>query len=118
MKEDRVNSWSASNTELDVDLILALRRARSEILGEGLFSDPAWDMLLQLFAAKLRGSDVSLTDLVTDVPDSTRARWAGLLQERGLITCRADALIPSVLWIELSARGSMKMSELLCSLRH
>jgi len=112
-----VNAQFVSNTEQDVELVLTLRRARSQILGEGLFSDPAWDMLLQLYLAKLRGRQVKLTDLVTDVPDSTRARWASVLEERRLLRCRMDALVPSALWIELTETGTERMSRLLARLR-
>lgn len=105
-----------SRTEQRLEWILSLRRARSETLGEGLFSDPAWDLMLQLFAAKLRGHKMRLADLRSDAPSSTIARWASVLEERGLICGRLDPLVPSVLRLELSESGAAKMSRLLQSL--
>jgi len=100
-----VNAELASHIEQDIELVLRLRRARSAILGDGLFSDPVWDMLLQLYLARLNGRRLKLKDLMTDVPGSTRARWACVLEERGLVTCHLDVLVPAVLWIELSEAG-------------
>lgn len=109
---------AVSRTEQQIEWLLRLRRERSEMLGQDLFADPAWDILLQLFAAKLRGRTMKLTDLVTDAPPTTLARWAAVLEERGLVFGHLDPLIPSDLRIELSARGAVKMSKLLHSLRH
>lgn len=101
-----------------IDDILRLRRARSGVLGDGLFSDPAWDILLQLYAASLRGrSKLKLAEVATDVPSSTLARWATLLEERALICCDVDPLVPSMLWVGLSRSGAARMSELFASLR-
>ena len=107
----------ASETQWQIGEILRLRRSRSDQLGSGLFSDPAWDILLQLFAAKLRGHKLRLAEVAADVPSSTLARWATLLQERGLISCAADAVTPSILWIALSPSGAAKMSKLFAT-RH
>lgn len=106
----------ASRTEQHLEWILSLRRQRSEILGHGLFSDPAWDIMLQLFAAKLRGRKMRFTDLMSDAPASTLARWAAVLEERGLVSGHLDPLIPSALSLELSERGAAKMARLLQSL--
>jgi hypothetical protein len=113
-----MNPDAMSRTKQDLKWILSLRRARSEILGGGLFGDPAWDILLELYAARLRGKTMKLTDLTTDAPPSTLARWAAVLEERGLVTGHLDPLIPSVLTIELSEFGALKMSRLLQNLGH
>jgi hypothetical protein len=118
VKGQAVNVELSSHIEQDIELVLRLRRARSAILGDGLFSDPVWDMLLQLYLARLNGRRLKLKDLMTDVPGSTRARWACVLEERGLVTCHLDVLVPAVLWIELSESGLAKMSQLVSGLRH
>jgi DNA-binding MarR family transcriptional regulator len=68
--------------------LLLARRARDALLGRDLFSDPAWDMLLELYAAKLAGRTMTLEQLAlaTETPPSTAARWLSALDERGLIT--------------------------------
>jgi hypothetical protein len=83
-----------------------------------LFGDPAWDVLLQLFAAKLDGRKIKLSALAAAGPRSTLARWATVLHERGLISCDLGRLDSGDLWVELSATGAAKMSALFDSLRH
>jgi hypothetical protein len=97
----------------EVELILRIRRARSQVLGEGLFSDPAWDILLQLYAAKLRRQTLALEDVTTDVPGSTLARWVAVLAGRGLIRCDVDPGAQPALRLALSESGELKMSRLL-----
>lgn len=106
----------APGTPRHVDQILRLRRARADLLGAGLFSDPAWDILLQLYAAALRGRKIELTGVVTDVPRSTLARWAVVLEEHGLVRCEAASLSTSSLPIALTPSGSATMSDLFAKL--
>lgn len=114
----RLSAELSSHMEQDIERVLRLRRDGSDVLGAGLFSNPAWDMLLQLSAARLQGRRVGLSDLITDGPESTRARWATILEERGLRTVRPDARAPSGLRVELSECGAAKMSRLARGLRH
>ena len=100
----------SSPTEEEIASILSLRRARSEAFGAELFGDLAWDILLQLFSAKLGDRRVKLADLAIVAPESTIARWAAVLEQRGYIACHLDSLNPSAMWIELSAVGTAKMS--------
>jgi DNA-binding MarR family transcriptional regulator len=67
--------------------VLFVRRARREIFGENLFSDPAWDILLELFGAELARRSMSATELATTIqaPLAITKRWIALLVERGLI---------------------------------
>jgi DNA-binding MarR family transcriptional regulator len=111
-----VNGDMAARAAQDVELVLRVRRARSEIFGPELFSDPAWDILLQLFEAGLRGRKLRLTDVAADVPPSTLARWAAALEERGLIRCESDPIASSTLWLTLSPSGELKMSGVLARL--
>lgn len=105
----------AAGTKRQVEDILRLRRARSGAFGTGLFSDPAWDILLYLFAARLRGETSRLADMVTDVPESTLARWAVVLEERGLICSGGDAG-PMMARIALTPAGELRMAKLLATL--
>jgi hypothetical protein len=74
-------------TEDHIQSVLSVRRARARIFGENLFSDPAWDMILELYAANLSGRSLPLRELAvtTETPVSTTARWASILEEIGLI---------------------------------
>jgi len=63
------------------------RRLRDVYLGEGLFADPAWDMLLDLAAARLEDSPVAVSSLciAAAVPPTTALRWIQALTERGML---------------------------------
>ena len=67
--------------------ILMVRRGREEVFGDGLFSDPAWDILLELFAAYLGARTTSIVDLAAEIrlPESTVARWVDVLAENGIV---------------------------------
>ena len=68
--------------------MLRLRNARATIFGmPDLFQDPAWDILLDLYAAKLEGRSVSISSacIASMVPPTTALRWITLLEERGLV---------------------------------
>ena len=80
--------------EITVPLVRAIiraRRTRDEFFVPGLFADPAWDMLLDLFAARLQGEPVSVSSLciAAAVPQTTALRWIKVLTDHGLAT-RAD----------------------------
>ena len=65
--------------------LLSARRQREGALGSGLFGEPAWDILLDLFAAHEQGQSVSVSNLciAANVPTSTALRWISALEERG-----------------------------------
>jgi hypothetical protein len=92
--------------------IIEMRRRRSAVFGEGLFSDPAWDILLELFAAELGGRSLGLADLAHIAPRSTLARWLSALEERRLVLCRGP-LQPDEMRIALSSACSATMASLL-----
>lgn len=72
------------------ETLYELRRARNLFFGNNsdLFSEPAWDMLLDIFIAKERGTDLSVSDtcLGSGVPTTTALRWITALEQRGMIT--------------------------------
>ncbi|TPG48283.1 hypothetical protein [Sphingomonas glacialis] len=47
----------------DIRQAIRARRLRDQHFGGGLFEDPAWDMLLDLFAAELERAQVSVSSL-------------------------------------------------------
>jgi DNA-binding MarR family transcriptional regulator len=52
-----------------------------------LFADPAWDMLLDLTAARVEHTRVSVTSLciASGVPPTTALRWIGQMTRAGLL---------------------------------
>jgi DNA-binding MarR family transcriptional regulator len=70
--------------------ILKLRASRTAIFSDGLFADPAWDMLLDLYIAHLEGrlEAVSSICVASGVPSTTAIRWIKLLEHQGWV-CRS-----------------------------
>ncbi len=72
--------------------VLRARRLRDRFFGDGLFEDPAWDMLLDLFAAQLEGARVSVSSLciAAAVAPTTALRWIGKLTAARLLVRAPD----------------------------
>lgn len=68
------------------------RRLRDEVLGNELFGDPGWDLMLDLYIAQASGKRVSVTSAAigSGKPMSTGLRWVKLLIERALVVREAD----------------------------
>jgi DNA-binding MarR family transcriptional regulator len=71
---------------------LLARRRRERLFPEGLFADPAWDILLDLFACEAEGRRLSVSDacLAANVPPTTALRWLAQLEARGLVERQPD----------------------------
>ncbi|MBS0255601.1 MAG: winged helix DNA-binding protein [Proteobacteria bacterium] len=67
--------------------IIRQRQARARFFDGELFADPAWDMLLDLTAARAEHTRVSVTSLciASGVPPTTALRWIGQMTEAGLL---------------------------------
>ncbi|MCH7628143.1 MAG: winged helix DNA-binding protein [Proteobacteria bacterium] len=67
--------------------IIRHRQARARFLPPDLFADPAWDMLLDLTAAREEHVRVSVTSLciASGVPPTTALRWIGQMTDAGLL---------------------------------
>ena len=67
--------------------ILRQRQLRARFFEGDLFADPAWDMLLDLSAARAEHSRVSVTSLciASGVPPTTALRWISQLTDAGLL---------------------------------
>ncbi|KQN93760.1 hypothetical protein ASE95_02215 [Sphingomonas sp. Leaf231] len=95
--EDRRMTFAAAPTEADVTAgavrdVLRARRLRDRFFGDGLFEDPAWDMLLDLFAARLEGGRVSVSSLciAAAVAPTTALRWIAKLTSVRLLDRAPD----------------------------
>jgi hypothetical protein len=67
--------------------LMACRRQREKLFGKELFSDPAWDILLDLFIAQSERRDVAIGSacIVAAVPFTSGLRWCQLLEKRELV---------------------------------
>jgi DNA-binding MarR family transcriptional regulator len=81
-------------TEQQVLTILRVRRSRSKFFDAELFADPAWDIMLELYAAHLGQRRVSVSDvcLGAAVPATTAMRWIKNFEQKVLISRRDDPM--------------------------
>ena len=99
-------SGQSASAELARAIIKA-RSARRRFFDEHLFADPAWDILLELYALKCEGVPVSVSKLsiAAGVPGTTALRWIDKLEEQELIARTADPLDGRRVWIRISELG-------------
>ncbi|MBO9669347.1 MAG: MarR family transcriptional regulator [Sphingobium sp.] len=81
-------SANALLTQGEIKALLRARRLREQFLPADLFADPAWDMILDLMAARLAGQRVSVSSLciAAAVPPTTALRWIRQLTDRGVFS--------------------------------
>jgi len=82
------------------------RRLRQRLFGhpDGLFQEPAWDMLLHLFIQQERGDRVPISNLssASCVPQTTALRWIKVLEREGLARCWQSKSDARVRYVELT----------------
>lgn len=73
--------------------LIAHRRMRDAFFSGDLFADPAWDILLDLYAAHLERVTVSVSSLciAAAVPPTTALRWVKLMTRSALLERRPDS---------------------------
>lgn len=93
------------------NLWMLAHRMREDYFEDGLFTDPPWDILMELHCADSRNERVKITSLsaTARVPPSTSSRWARALTERGLIVREKDPSDKRRIYLRLSDRGKMLM---------
>ncbi|MES2290005.1 MAG: winged helix DNA-binding protein [Pseudomonadota bacterium] len=76
----------------DIRNIIRWRRRRDASFVGDLFADPAWDMMLDLAAARLEGREVAVSSLciAAAVPPTTALRWIKTLTDSGMFERVAD----------------------------
>lgn len=91
----------------EIRTVIRSRRLRGQYFASELFADPAWDMLLDLFAAELERRRVSVSSLciAAAVPPTTALRWIGTLHDAGLFERHADPSDRRRAYIALSEKG-------------
>lgn len=110
----------AAITSAELRRAIRARRLRDEMFGSpGLFEDPAWDMLLDLFAAELERRQVSVSSLciAAAVAPTTALRWINKLIEVGLFERRPDAFDRRRAYIALTERAVTALHNYVAALR-
>ena len=87
--------------------VIKSRRLRESVFGGGLFGDPAWDMLLDLYGAHLEQKRISVSSLqiASAVPGTTALRWMTRLEDKGLVMRHADPFDARRIFVALSEEG-------------
>lgn len=103
-----VNSVEA---ERRARVILRVRRKREALFGSGLFGEPAWDMLLELYATELAGQRARAADLccISGVPSSTALRWLRMLENHGWVTRLPDRRDARESFLSLTGKSRIAM---------
>lgn len=98
--------------------MIAMRRHREAVLGSGLFGEPAWDIILDLFVAGAKSKMVSISSacIAANVPPTTALRWIRILEARGIICRKDDPSDSRRKWVSLSTEWNTKIHLLLSDL--
>ena len=91
--------------------VIRARRLRSRYFDEGMFADPAWDMLLDLLQAEIAQLRVPVSSLciAASVPATTALRWLKTMTCQGIFVRRADPNDGRRVFVELAPPASQAM---------
>jgi DNA-binding MarR family transcriptional regulator len=97
-----------------VERELKLRRARDNIFPAGYFADAAWEALLELYHARLKGIPISVSalGLSGNIPMTTMLRYLDRLSIDGFVFRHADARDKRRVFVELTDMGMESMAKL------
>lgn len=92
--------------------IIRQRQLRARFFDGDLFADPAWDILLDLTAARAEHARVSVTSLciASGVPPTTALRWISQMVETGLLERIEDEVDRRRAFIALTDKAADAMA--------
>lgn len=99
--------------------LYSLRRKRDAVAGtKGLFGEPGWDILLDLYIAERRRIEIQVSSVCLDagVPSTTILRWIARLEADGLIYRVNDLADARRRFVRLTEQGQKIMHAVLCSM--
>ena len=93
------------------------RKARADIMGGGLFANPAWDILLDAYVSQIKGHRLCASDICagSGVPPTTVLRWLAILDSVGLIERARDPADRRRIIVTLTLQGQRKMEQVLAA---
>ncbi|THD38364.1 MAG: hypothetical protein E7773_01020 [Sphingomonas sp.] len=108
-----------SPTGAEIRRVIRARRMRDQFFADGLFEDPAWDMLLDLYAAEIEGAQVSVSSLciAAAVAPTTALRWIARMTDAGLFVRQPDPFDRRRAFLALSESAREKMGRYFAALR-
>jgi DNA-binding MarR family transcriptional regulator len=98
--------------------LLRFRRLRDTQFTQGLFAEPAWDMLLDLVVAEEAGRRMAVSGLgvAAAVPSTTALRYIQALEREGLIEREPDPKDGRRVWVRLTPSAFQCLQDLLAKL--
>jgi len=99
--------------------LYTLRRRRDDATAvKGLFGEPAWDILLDLFIANERGSQLQVSSVCIEagVPSTTILRWIARLERENMIYRVADSGDMRRRYVRLTDHGLETMRRILTAM--
>lgn len=101
-----------------VRTVIRARSSRTDFFNARLFSDPAWDILLELYLSELLQQRVSVSALGGSggVAPTTVLRWLEILRTDGLIERTSDPLDARRVFVTLSPEASKAMQDYFATL--
>ncbi|WOE76213.1 hypothetical protein [Alterisphingorhabdus coralli] len=99
--------------------LIAQRRMRDRFFDGALFADPAWDILLDLYAAHLEEVSISVSSLciAAAVPPTTALRWVSLMTRHGILERKPDDEDKRRVYIVLSQQALTAISGYFAQMR-
>ena len=88
--------------------VIRARRLRGRYFDEGIFADPAWDMLLDLLQAEIARHRVPVSSLciAASVPATTALRWIKSMTDAGMFRRQSDPHDGRRVFVELAPKAS------------
>ena len=99
--------------------IMRARARRRSFFEQSMFSEPAWDILLELFVeyAAQRRIQTSAIGASASIPLTTTLRWLNILSANGLIERTNDRLDCRRVLVSMSEQGASAMAQYIRSLQ-
>lgn len=88
-------------------IVLGSRKLRERYFNSNMFGEPAWDILLMLYASEQSSGRLTMTRLAewVDAPLTTVARWVKFLEEEQLVERQPHPTDRRTVFITLLAKG-------------
>jgi len=118
--EDAERAAATHNADLTefARQLLAGRKQRDRYFDPVLFSNPAWDILLNLYVADAEGRRLNVLESCTasTVPQGVALRWLGLFKQEEMVIEMPDPARPRHTVIRLTDQTRLTISSYLGSL--
>lgn len=117
-RPERLEAGTISEDALaraEADRLYGERRRRDSLFPDGLFGEPAWDLMLALFMARENGRPMILCKAyrAAEVTDTTGRRLLDRMEEAGLITRRRAPRSRKMRVVELTDTATERLIDYL-----